>query len=61
MPLPVGLAYDPADNIVLDPDTGVQQAIRQVFALFARTGSARATVQRACQMVCVRELRLRLK
>ena len=30
---------------MLDPDTGVQQAIRQVFTLFARTGSARATVR----------------
>ena len=30
---------------MLDPDTGVQQAIRHVFTLFARTGSARATVQ----------------
>ncbi|MDT2009917.1 recombinase family protein [Rhodococcus opacus] len=45
MPLPVGLIYDPADNVVLDPDTGVQQAIRHVFTLFARTGSARAVVQ----------------
>jgi DNA invertase Pin-like site-specific DNA recombinase len=45
MPLPVGLVYDPAGRIVLDPDTGVQQAIRHVFTLFARTGSARATVQ----------------
>ena len=45
MPLPVGLVYDPADKIVLDPDTGVQQAIQHVFALFARTGSARAVVQ----------------
>ena len=45
MALPVGLVYDPAGNVVLDPDTGVQQAIRQVFSLFARTGSARATVQ----------------
>src|SRR4029077_17481899 len=45
MPLPVGLVYDPAGNVVLDPDTGVQQAIRHVFTLFARTGSARATVQ----------------
>src|SRR6476469_6253885 len=45
MVLPVGLAYDPAGNVVLDPDTGVQQAIRHVFTLFARTGSARATVQ----------------
>ena len=45
MPLPVGLVYDPAGRIVLDPDSGVQQAIRHVFTLFARTGSARATVQ----------------
>src|SRR6185295_1808096 len=45
MPLPIGLVYDPAGNVVLDPDTGVQQAIRHVFSLFARTGSARATVQ----------------
>jgi DNA invertase Pin-like site-specific DNA recombinase len=45
MGLPVGLAYDPAGNVVLDPDTGVQQAIRHLFSLFARTGSARAVVQ----------------
>jgi len=45
MGLPVGLVYDPAGKVVLDPDAGVQQAIRQVFTLFARTGSARATVQ----------------
>ena len=45
MGLPVGLVYDPAGKVVLDPDTGVQQAIRHVFTLFARTGSARAAVQ----------------
>jgi DNA invertase Pin-like site-specific DNA recombinase len=45
MGLPVGLAYDPAGKVVLDPDSGVQQAIRHVFTLFARTGSARAVVQ----------------
>ena len=45
MPLPVGLVYDPTGTVVLDPDTGVQQAIRHLFTLFARTGSARATVQ----------------
>ncbi|HKH50713.1 MAG TPA: recombinase family protein [Mycobacterium sp.] len=45
MPLPVGRVYDPAGKVVLDPDSGVQQAIRHVFSLFARTGSARATVQ----------------
>jgi DNA-binding transcriptional regulator YiaG len=43
--LPVGLVYDPAGKVVLDPDTGVVQAVRHLFATFARTGSARATVQ----------------
>src|SRR5437879_4061402 len=45
MPLPVGLVYDPAGKVTLDPDAGVQHAIRHVFAVFARTGSARAVVQ----------------
>jgi hypothetical protein len=45
MGLPVGLVYDPAGKVVLDPDTGVQQAIQHVFSVFARTGSARAVVQ----------------
>lgn len=44
LPLPVGLVYDPAGNVALDPDSGVQQALRHVFATFARTGSARAVV-----------------
>ncbi len=44
MILPVGLAYDPADKIVLDPDVGVRDAIAHLFATFARTGSARAVV-----------------
>ena len=42
--LPVGLAYDVAGHVVLDPDAGVQQALRHLFAVFARTGSARAVV-----------------
>jgi DNA invertase Pin-like site-specific DNA recombinase len=45
MPLPVGLVYDGAGKVVLDPDTGVHNAVAHVFALFARTGSARAVVQ----------------
>jgi DNA invertase Pin-like site-specific DNA recombinase len=45
MALPVGLVYDPAGNVTLDPDAGVQHAIRHVFASFERTGSARAVVQ----------------
>ena len=32
MGLPVGLVYDGAGHVVLDPDTGVQDAIRHVFA-----------------------------
>ena len=45
MPLPVGLVYDGAGKVVLDPDSGVQNAVSHLFALFARTGSARAVVQ----------------
>jgi len=45
LPLPVGLVYDAADRVVLDPDTGVQQAIRLLFDNFAATGSARAVVK----------------
>jgi DNA invertase Pin-like site-specific DNA recombinase len=44
MGLPVGLVYDPADRVVLDPDTGVRDTINHLFAVFARTGSARAVV-----------------
>ena len=35
MPLPVGLVYDPAGKVVLDPDSSVQDALRHVFATFA--------------------------
>jgi DNA invertase Pin-like site-specific DNA recombinase len=44
-PLPVGLVYDPAGRVVLDPDTGVQRALHHLFDTFAQTGSARAVVQ----------------
>jgi DNA invertase Pin-like site-specific DNA recombinase len=44
-PLPVGLVYDPAGKVALDPDQGVQQALRHLFATFDRTSSARAVVQ----------------
>ena len=43
--LPIGLVYDPADKVVLDPDAGVQDAVSHLFATFARTGSARAVVK----------------
>ncbi len=45
MPLPVGLVYDPADKVVLDPDTGVQHTVNHLFTVFSHTGSARAVVQ----------------
>lgn len=43
--LPVGLVLD-GDRIVLDPDQEVQGAVRTVFELFAREGTAYAVVQR---------------
>ncbi len=45
MKLPVGLITDPAGKVVLDPDQGVQAAVRTFFATFRRTGSAVATVR----------------
>jgi len=45
MRLPIGLIYDPADRVVLDPDQQVQGALRLVFDTFVRTGSACATVK----------------
>jgi DNA invertase Pin-like site-specific DNA recombinase len=44
-PLPVGLVYDPAGRVVLDPDQGVRDAVAHLFTTFTRTGSARATVK----------------
>jgi DNA invertase Pin-like site-specific DNA recombinase len=43
--LPVGLVYDPQEKVVLDPDVGVQEAVRSFFETFRRTGSATATVR----------------
>jgi DNA invertase Pin-like site-specific DNA recombinase len=45
MPLPVGLVYDPAQRVVLDPDRQLQNTLRHFFATFRRTGAAWATVQ----------------
>ncbi len=45
MALPVGLVYDPAGKVALDPDRGVQRALAHLFWLFERTGSARAVVK----------------
>src|SRR3984893_6098456 len=40
MALPVGLVYDAAAHVILDPDTAVQGALRHLFATFQATGSA---------------------
>jgi DNA invertase Pin-like site-specific DNA recombinase len=44
-PLPVGLVYDEAGHVRLDPDQQVQQAVRLFFETFRRTGTAHAAVQ----------------
>jgi len=44
-PLPVGFIYDD-HRIVLDPDQEVQGAVRMVFELFAREGTAHGVVRR---------------
>jgi DNA invertase Pin-like site-specific DNA recombinase len=44
-PLPIGLVYDAAGNVVLHPDKQVQHTIRHLFQTFRRTGSATATVK----------------
>jgi DNA invertase Pin-like site-specific DNA recombinase len=44
-PLPVGLVHTSAGKVALDPDAGVQQAIRHLFTTFTATGSAFATVK----------------
>jgi DNA invertase Pin-like site-specific DNA recombinase len=42
---PVGLVFDAARRLVLDPDEEVQQAVRLLLALFEQTGSALAVVK----------------
>jgi hypothetical protein len=44
-PLPVGLCFGDSDQIVLDPDSEVQGAVRLLFTQFRQTGSAYAVVQ----------------
>jgi DNA invertase Pin-like site-specific DNA recombinase len=39
-PLPFGFAYDDGGRVVFDPDQQIQQAIRSVFEMFRRVGSA---------------------
>ena len=52
-PLPVGLIYDPAGHVVLDPDSQVRQSMTHLFETFIRTGSASATVNHfRAQQLC---------
>jgi len=44
-PLPVGFAYDPVGNVVLDPDSQVRDTVQHLFETFARVGSAHGTVR----------------
>ena len=45
MPLPVGLVYDAAGHVILDPDAAIQGALRHLFATFEAAGSATAVVK----------------
>lgn len=45
MRLPIGLAYDDEDHPILDPDQQIQGALRMLFEIFERCGSATATVK----------------
>ena len=45
MPLPVGLTYDAAGHVILDPDTAIQGAVRHLLTTFEATGSATAVVK----------------
>jgi DNA invertase Pin-like site-specific DNA recombinase len=45
IPLPTGLVYDVAGRTVWDADEEIQNAVRLLFELFERLGSARAVVQ----------------
>ena len=42
MPLPIGLVYDAAGHVILDPDTAIAGALRHLFTTFEATGSATA-------------------
>jgi DNA invertase Pin-like site-specific DNA recombinase len=44
-PLPTGLVYDEAGNVMLDPDMQIRDTIAHFFETFARVGSACQTVK----------------
>jgi DNA invertase Pin-like site-specific DNA recombinase len=45
LPLPVGFTYREDEQVILDPDQQVQQAVKLLFATFRRLGSASSTVR----------------
>src|SRR6266851_5478408 len=45
MPLPIGLVYDAAGHVILDPDTAIQGAVRHLLATFEAASSATAVVK----------------
>ncbi len=45
LPLPTGLVYDAAQQVILDPDEQVQQALRLVFELFTELGAGSAVAK----------------
>jgi DNA invertase Pin-like site-specific DNA recombinase len=45
VPLPVGLAYDGAGHVIIDPDAAVRGALEYLFTTFEATGSATAVVK----------------
>ena len=49
MQLPLGLAYDDAGRVVLDPDQQVQKAFRLLFETFRRVGTAFGVVRVFCK------------
>jgi len=46
MQLPIGLVYNAAGAVVLDPDQQIQQSVRLLFDTFREIGSATAVVRR---------------
>ncbi|HEY3649056.1 MAG TPA: recombinase family protein, partial [Streptosporangiaceae bacterium] len=45
MLLPIGLVYDGAGHVILDPDTAIAGALRHLFTTFEAAGSATAVVK----------------
>ena len=45
VPLPVGLAYDAAGHVILDPDTAIRGAVAHLFSVFGATRLATAVVR----------------